>query len=174
MQRIACLLFGVMIAGCQFETATEAAELTGDPIAACPVPAAGAIAGHEADFYVCAEETAECGPDGYLVGYGAKYAERFFRYTRPWMSRAGKQWIDDVLVCLQETLRDRIDAETSCPDIRTIAFDSHPDCYVEAGFCRLPWSDWLAVVATVDGADWLSRDAQRQVVVTARTCLTRW
>jgi hypothetical protein len=174
MQRIACLLFGVTIAGCQFETATEAAELTGDPIAACPVPAAGAIADHEADFYICAEETAECGPDGYLVGYGAKYAERFYRYTRPWMSRAGKQWIDDVLVCLQETLRDRIDAETSCADIRTIAFDSHPDCYVEAGFCRLPWSDWLAVVATVDGADWLSRDAQRQVVVTARTCLTRW
>jgi hypothetical protein len=176
MHRIACLLFGVAIAGCQFETATDTAlgELAGDPIAACPVPAPGAIAGHEADFYLCAEETAACGPDGYLVGYGAKYAQRFYRYTRPWMSRAGKQWIDDVLVCLQETLRDRIDAGTSCADIQTIAYDSHPDCYVEAGFCSLPWSDWLAVVATVDGADWLSRDAQRQVTVTARTCLTRW
>lgn len=174
MHRIAPLLFGLLatsLAACQLDTAGATAELGGDPIAACPVPAQGAIAGHEADFYRCAEDTAACGPDGYLVGYGAKYAERFYRHTRPWMSRAGQRWIDEVLVCLQETLRDRIDATTSCADIRTIAYDSHPACYVDAGFCRLPWGDWFAVLATVDGLDWLSRDAQRQVVVTARTCL---
>jgi hypothetical protein len=140
--------------------------------ATCPVPETpAAIAGHESDFYVCAEEIASCGPDSYLVGYGAKYAERFYRQTRPWMSRAGKRWIDDVLVCLQHELRASVGDGASCPAISTTAYDSHPACYVDAGFCRLPWSDWLAVVATVDGVDWLSRDAKRQVLVTASTCL---
>lgn len=172
MHRIACLAFGLGLAACHLDADTDAAELGGDPIAACPVPARDAIAGHEADFYRCVEATAACGPDGYPVGYGAKYAERFYRHTRPWMSRAGQQWIDEVLVCLQETLRDGIDASTSCADIRAVAFDSHPACYVEAGFCRLPWSDWFAVLATVDGVEWLARDAQRQVVQTARACLS--
>ena len=137
----------------------------------CPVPAPDAIAGHEADFYRCVEDTAQCGPTGYPLGYGAKYAERFYRQTRPFMSRAGKQWIDDVLVCLQDELRVRIEPTSTCDEIRTTAYDSHPACYVEAGFCRLPWSDWLFVVGTLDGADLFSRDTQRQVLVTASTCL---
>jgi hypothetical protein len=87
------------------------------------------------------------------------------------MSRAGQRWIDATLVCLQETLHDEIDATTSCADVRTLAFDSHPACYVDNGFCRLPWSDWLLVVATVDGRDWFSRDAARQLTTTASACL---
>ena len=55
--------------------------------------------------------------------------------------------------------------------VRTLAFDSHPECYVDAGFCQLPLSDWFAVAATIDGRDWLSRDAQRQLTTTARACL---
>ncbi|HVK76848.1 MAG TPA: hypothetical protein VM734_26160 [Kofleriaceae bacterium] len=161
----------VLAAACAPDLDATSAALAGDPVAACPVAAPGAIAGHEAGFYRCAEETLACGPDGYLLGYGAKYAERFYRQTRPWMTPAGRRWIDATLICLQTTLRDRIDAATSCDDVRAIAYDSHPECYVDHGFCALPWVDWLAVVATVDGLDWLSRDAQRQVIVTAQACL---
>jgi len=150
---------------------STSAALTDDPVAACPVVEIDAIAGHEATFYQCAEQTLHCGSTGYLIGYGSKYAERYYRKTRPWMSRAGQAWIDEVLVCLQEELRAAIDSTTSCEDVRTIAFDTHPDCYLAAGFCDLPFLDWLAVSATVDGIDWLSRDAQRQVAEVAHACL---
>jgi hypothetical protein len=159
------------LSACTVEMGVAAHELTGDPVADCPVVDRNAIAGHEATFYRCAEETLHCGPDGYLIGYGARYAERFYRHTRPWMSPAGQRWLDATLVCLQVALRERIDAATSCADVRTLAFDSHPECYVDAGFCHLPPSDWLAVAATVDGRDWLSRDAQRQLTTTASACL---
>jgi hypothetical protein len=165
------ILLALPATGCTADLGDSAQELTGDPVVDCPVVDDAAIAGHEAAYYRCAEETLACGADGYLIGYGSRYAERFYRKTRPWMSPAGKRWIDATLVCLQESLRDRIDATTSCDDVRTIAFDTHPACYVDSGFCRLPWSDWFAVVATIDGSDWLSRDATRQVTATARACL---
>ncbi len=158
------------LAACYADVSATDQALT-DPVQSCPVASPAHIAGNEATFYRCAEDTLACGADGYLLGYGAKYAERFYRRTRPWMSPRGKVWLDATLVCLQVTLRDRIDATTSCEDVRTIAYDSHPDCYVDSGFCSLPWSDWFAVLATVDGIDWLSRDAQRQLIATARACL---
>lgn len=167
--KIALLL--VATAACTAELGTTTQDLTGDPVRDCPVVDPAAIAGHEATFYRCAEQTLRCGPDGYLIGYGARYAERFYRRTRPWMSPAGQRWLDTTLVCLQATLRERIDASTSCDDVRTRAFDSHPECYVEAGFCALPLSDWFAVAVSIDGRDWLSADAQRQVTATARACL---
>lgn len=168
--KIAWLLL-VATSACTAELGATTQQVTGDPVVDCPVVDPQAIAGHEATFYRCAEQTLRCGPDGYLIGYGARYAERFYRRTRPWMSPAGKRWLDATLVCLQVTLRERIDATTSCDDVRTRAFDSHPECYVDAGFCELPLSDWFAVAVSIDGRDWLSADAQRQVTATARACL---
>lgn len=165
------VVVAVALSACSAELSVTAQEVTGDPVTSCPIVNPNAIAGHEATFYRCAEETLGCGPDGYLAGYGTRYAERFYRHTRPWMSPAGKRWIDATLVCLQERLRERIDASTSCDDVRTIAFDSHPECYVESGFCGLPLTDWFAVAATIDGRDWLSQDALRQVTTTAHACL---
>jgi len=159
------------LSACTVELGATTQQLTGDPVVDCPVVDPNAIAGHEATFYRCAEETLSCGPDGYLIGYGARYAERFYRHTRRWMSPVGQRWLDATLVCLQVALRERIDAATSCLDVRTLAFDSHPECYVDAGFCQLPLSDWFAVAATIDGGDWLSRDALRQLTATAHACL---
>lgn len=167
------LLFALV--GClQPEAGHESQQLTG-PIASCPIPAGPEqIPGHEADFYWCADSFANsgdgCGASGYPRGYGARYAQRFYRETRPRMTARGQAWIDDVLICLQLELRERIDVQTSCSDLRRIAFDSHPGCYIEAGFCTLhPW-DVLNVVWTVDATDWLSADAARQLVHTALGC----
>jgi hypothetical protein len=148
---------------------------------ACPIPALGDIPGHEAVFYQCAEQYADhghgCGADGYLIGYGTKYAQRFYAQARPKMTARGQLWIDHVLVCLQHDLRDAIDSATSCDDIWNTAFDSHPQCYIENGFCSLsPW-DIAQVVWTIDTKDFLSQDAARQVVQTAIGCggeYARW
>jgi len=152
----------------------QGGEVGADAIATCPIPDANAIPGHESVFYLCAETVADggqgCGPDGYLLGYGTKYSQRFYKNARPRMSARGQAWIDDVLVCLQHDLRAAIDASTSCDDIWNIAFDSHPQCYLDAGFCTLSPFDIAQVVFTIDAKDWLSRDAARQVVHTAAGC----
>jgi len=88
----ACLLASACI---DPDVGPEATPLSGDPIAACPIPSdPAAIPGHEADFYLCADAAADggrgCGADGYLRGYGAVYAQRFYREARPRMTRAGQ------------------------------------------------------------------------------------
>jgi hypothetical protein len=181
LSRAALLMFVLALgvaAGCGDDFGADLDEQTNavaaDPVKACPLPRPGDIFGHEAVFYQCAEESADlgmgCGPDGYLIGYGSKYAQRFYRNARPHMTLRGQKWIDDVLVCLQHDLRDAIDSSTSCDDIWTIAFDSHPSCYTRSGFCTLSPLDVAQVVWTIDAKDWLSRDAARQVLTTALGC----
>lgn len=171
----ATVVLSLSTAACLDPDLTEDSRgLDVDPVLACPIPTPDRIAGHEGDFYRCVDAViaggAGCGDDGYLLGYGARYAERFYRETRPRMSARGRAWIDDVLVCLQEELRDGIDAATPCDDVRDLAFDSHPRCYVDAGFCRLPVLDVLHVLWTIDVRDWLGSSAARQAVETAIAC----
>jgi hypothetical protein len=168
---VACLVVLCALPGCAADEALAVDDLAVvDAVQACAIPDAATIPGHEADFYRCVEGVAGCGDDGYLLGYGARYAERFYRATRPRMSARGQRWIDDVLVCLQVELKESIDATTGCDDIRELAFDSHPRCYVEAGFCTLPFFDVFHVVTTVDVRDWLGSSAARQAVETAIGC----
>jgi hypothetical protein len=168
------VLVALAATGCYASELGATDEAVTDSMKACPIPSADAIPGHETVFYQCAEQLADsgrgCGPTGYLVGYGTKYAQRFYHQARPHMSARGQQWIDDVLVCLQRDLRESIDSTTSCDDIWTTAFDSHPACYLEAGFCTLSPFDIAQVVWTIDLKDWVSRDAARQVVRTAIGC----
>lgn len=172
------LAVALLFSGCAADPYSEQAHALQGTIDGCPIPTTGTIAGNEDDFYLCADQFAElgtgCGDDGYLVGYGARYAERFYTETRPWMTSHGKAWIDEVLVCLQHELRDSIDETTSCEDIRTIAFDTHPVCYLEHGLCELPVWDVAKVLWTVDLADWLSADAARQVASVAAGCGERY
>jgi hypothetical protein len=145
-----------------------------DPVKRCAAPTPGNIAGHEADFYECAERWVAggqgCGESGYLLGYGARYARAFYFDTRPRMTSRGKDWLDKVLVCLQHDLREAITLETACDVIRRTAFDQHPHCYAASGFCTLPLRDILQVPATVDGKDLLSKDGLRQIVGMVPAC----
>jgi hypothetical protein len=176
---LALVLALVAIGGCaggDFGENVEASPtaLAVDAVGTCPIPQLGDIAGHESVFYLCAEQHADfgrgCGANGYLLGYGTKYSQRFYKQARPRMSTRGQKWIDDVLVCLQHDLRESIDETTSCDDIWTTAFDSHPACYLRSGFCTLSPLDIAQVVWTIDVQDWLSRDAGRQIVNTAVGC----
>jgi hypothetical protein len=145
-----------------------------DPVARCGAPTLASIAGHEAELYECAERWVNggrgCGPSGYLLGYGARYARKFYEETRPRMSRRGKAWLDSVLVCLQHELRDSIGVGTSCDEVRRIAFDQHPDCYVDSGFCMLSVLDLIQVPASINGRDLFSQDGLRQVLSIAPMC----
>jgi hypothetical protein len=145
-----------------------------DPIARCATPSLESIEGREAELYECAERWVDggrgCGEQGYLLGYGARYAREFYFETRPRMSARGKAWLDGVLVCLQHELQDSIGVDSSCDEVRRTAFDQHPGCYVDSGFCTLAFPDLLQIPATIDGRDLLSRDGLRQIASIAPLC----
>lgn len=118
-------------------------------------------------YYDCVEATLAngegCGPAGYPEGYGGKYARRFLEDARPRMSPEGQAWIDRVLVCLQEALDARIGPESTCEEVWTAGFDTHPDCYVDAGFCTLGFEDLVVVGTTIDAVDLSLPDQVAQV-----------
>lgn len=142
-----------------------------DPVKQCPVATKHASDSEIASFYQCAERTLRCGPDGYLLGYGARYAERFMQHTFARVSPAGQEFLRQNLVCLQETLRSLISARTPCPEVHTLAFNSHPQCYVSSGFCSLSYWDWGLIGGTVTPRDLFSADTVRQVRSVAASCL---
>ena len=107
------------------------------------------------DYYRCREASsvAMCGEDGYFLDFGYRYCLRFKQVTEPRMSDEGMIWSARTRRCLMEVLETAIDDTLVCEDVKTEAYDSHPACYSESGFCELPASDWWKVISTVDFAD---------------------
>ena len=117
-----------------------------------------------------AEGESNCGSDGYLVGYVGKYCERFSTITEKRLSPAGARWMSDVRACLIETLHQWTDSTDSCETIERVGVDSHSGCYLQAGFCSLPLTDWFAIVHTIDAFD----IPLRQIFATGHGCIRQW
>ena len=105
----------------------------------CPNPTAIADTPMNCDFYTdCLEAKFQCGAEGYPIGYGDRYCNKFTEnYDK--FDEEGKKWIDGTLICLKESLlpdMNNNDAET-CDDVYNHAFDSHVKCYTENGFCDI-------------------------------------
>lgn len=56
-----------------------------------------------------------------------------------------------------------------CDELRDFAYQTHPGCYVETGFCQLPISELWTVLNTVELRDL----GIRQLLVTGRSCEAR-
>ncbi|KAJ7270092.1 hypothetical protein B0H12DRAFT_1009291, partial [Mycena haematopus] len=127
-------------------------------------------------FYAdCLEPRYHCGTTGYPLGYGEKFCTKFQTH-RATLSPSGQTWMLATMHCLQEALvPDAIaapNAATSCAALEDKAFATHANCYVSNGVCKLPLSDWDAILEIVDVKtlfdSWLAFDA----TVTAGTdCL---
>ena len=107
--------------------------------AQCANPAVSAAIPDDCSFYSdCLEPTFECGPDGYPMGYGFKYCNRFLE-EKDRFSAEGQEWIDGTLVCLKQALVPTVNSPDgiTCDNVKKTAFDSHVDCYIENGFCDL-------------------------------------
>lgn len=100
-------------------------------------------------FYpLCLESRYHCGPAGYPLRYGYKYCIKF-QEERNKLSSAGQKWMIDVMLCLQEKLVPEATETTnitSCKELEDYAFSTHPQCYVDSGFCTLSPVDWAAVI----------------------------
>lgn len=127
------------------------------------------------DFYIdCLEEDVSCGPQGYALGYGHKYCERFKSSTL--LSPQGEIWRSETMSCLQYALIDDVlEAlqKPSCENIIDIAFDSHPECYTIPGasICSLGLHDMKTIVGTIDHHDLLSPRGTKQMSIVAQACI---
>lgn len=104
------------------------------------------------DFYLCQEQKNECGLDGYNLGFGFKYCTKSkFELFDAMKTSLGKSWVTNVFQCLQQASQQKSilsilnNDVRSCEQIKLDAFDSHPDCYVDSGFCSLKFSEKLNI-----------------------------
>lgn len=126
------------------------------------------------DFYTrCAEETLRCGRNGYPLRYGAKNCRRFVARLDSF-SPQGQAWIWKTMLCLQKYLVKPVAAsDATCDSVNHEAFQSHPRCYVDSGFCDLPLNDLVQVVVTVK-SDLFQGPAIEQALTTAKGCARRY
>ena len=138
-----------------------------DPACLAPPLASGAC-----DFYErCLEAAIPCGPTGYALGYGKKYCSRFHADVYN-MSAAGKHWVAGTLVCLQKALVPALQTKQplACDALIDAAFDTHPACYVDNGFCTLPLEDTWKILRTIDAKDELSLRGLKQEIAVLEKC----
>lgn len=128
----------------------------------------------------CLETRYQCGPEGYPIGYGLHYCS-LFDDSAPDMSDAGRQWIDDTRLCLQDALvpytkatagrEGEGESAATCDEIREFAFATHPACYVDSGVCTLPATDWGVIVRIVSLRELFgSWEALKATLQTAGRC----
>jgi len=85
-------------------------------------------------FYDVLEQSKQCGPKGYLIGYGGKYCRKFGENADEF-NEAGKLWIKGVRKCLMHYILRDIDYKTvDCDELKRQAFESHVQCYVKPGY----------------------------------------
>lgn len=143
---------------------------------------------HTCRYYVdCAEHELVCGPRGYPLGYGFHYCTRFQDHLDEF-SPAGQAWVIRTMTCLQHALIPVVIElaqelsldpkpecgfmeEKACVDLKDIAFESHPGCYVDSGVCNLRFvHDYLLIAKIVGVQNFFTAQAFQ----TAWACLRQW
>lgn len=123
----------------------------------CVVPTEEDILTRRGDYYRCLDEVlmdgAGCGPDGYPLGYGAKYADRYFDEVYPSVSSEAQAFLRRVSIHLQREMDAFVTPSSSCEAVWDYGFGTHPACYIESGFCDLELSDVAAIAGAVDPED---------------------
>ena len=136
---------------------------------ACQQPVYGSCSFYKA----CAEATLHCGPDGYPVHYGDRLCNEFVANTA-YFTPQGQRWFNTVMHCLQLALIEPLsECGMTCDKLNTLAFDSHPRCYVDSGVCDLPLSDFVELAITVN-KDFFAGPALKQALETAGGCLQHY
>lgn len=95
------------------------------------------------EYYQCLEKQEKCGKDSYYIDFGLRYCRKYKAQDYKY-SEMGKEFLDNIRVCLQDELeREIIRAGElpQCSKIKKIAVQTHKRCYTENHFCNLPESD---------------------------------
>ena len=105
-------------------------------------------------FYAdCLESRYHCGSDGYPIGYGQHYCQKF-SHNRGLFNAQGQQWVINTMHCLQLALVgaavDATPPSSTCQALKNEALATHAGCYTTNGFCQLGVHAWAAVLEIVD------------------------
>ena len=134
-------------------------------------------------FYTqCLESKFSCGKEGYPLSYGGKYCKRFQSLDTPkahkgiQLSNQGIVWRDRTLRCLQDDLIIGMEVAKSCSAINEIGFNSHSSCYTLPGssICDLSAEDLFSIARVVDGIEYFTYNALKQMTEVASTCAPTW
>lgn len=127
----------------------------------------------DCDFYTCFENRRKCGIEGYMLASGRKYCNRFGEHYDNFTS-AGQKWIKCSRQCLTSALIDNyladIPAGHGCEEIKSYAFLTHVDCYVDCGFCDIWRTNIEALFDVFSVEDFLEWEAIKQVTNIAKKC----
>ena len=128
----------------------------------------------DCEFYNCFENRRNCGPNGYMIGYGGKYCHRFGQHYDSF-NALGRTWIDCARKCLTKALIQSYQANQpagyGCSNVTSLAFHTHVDCYHDCGFCNIWNSNKLALLSVYQLGDFLAQRALSQVFEVAKKCL---
>lgn len=97
------------------------------------------------NYYFCQEEIHHCGPEGYYIDFGLKYCYKYQEAEKNF-SEQGKKFLQDVRLCLQKAAERNAHEGLLCVEVKPINIWSHPDCYIESGYCNLSLSEKMMVV----------------------------
>jgi len=115
----------------------------------------------QCSFYEdCLETRYHCGPDGYPLGYGKKYCNKFIAAIDKFSPEA-QVYMLDVMECLQRALvpettgpvEPRANGRSPCDDLKRKAYESYAECYVQPSgepLYTLSVKDWAEVVELID------------------------
>lgn len=101
------------------------------------------------DFYLKADRHFACSQDPrdheqYLLRYGYRMCQKYSEKQIHWPSPL-QNFITQVASCLQDKVAAYFNTSISCSALGKMAFASHYDCYLRAGFCELNLQNRLKV-----------------------------
>lgn len=105
----------------------------------------------ECAFYCEKAMELKCPPSNSFVRYGSFYCHRFLE-TQAMYSEFGRIYLPQIRACLIEAVAST--EGLTCENAEHVIFRSHVDCYVENGFCRLPFADRWRILWTIKGEFW--------------------
>lgn len=106
-------------------------------------------------FYAdCLESIYDCGPEGYPLGYGQHFCQKF-KSEKSRFTTNGQKWLSNTMLCLQRAMIPEVTSPITttgvrtCEQLKDAALSKHAKCYVECGLCQLSPMDWWVIVSTV-------------------------
>uniref|UniRef100_A0AC34QSR9 Uncharacterized protein n=1 Tax=Panagrolaimus sp. JU765 TaxID=591449 RepID=A0AC34QSR9_9BILA len=126
--------------------------------------------------YKCLDDSkAHCGPQGYLMGYGLYFCNRYYEYYNNF-NADGQAFIDCVRPKLLDFIDDyinQVSGKVDCGDLYNKAFDSHVQIYADCNFCYIfyfnPVQITKVIYQSIVGSK-ITLDAWKQIVTMVAKC----
>ena len=90
------------------------------------------------EFYKDKSQELNCNNENYLMSFGYKYCRLFF-YPPNQVSQNAINVFEHIRPCLINDLQNY--KNLTCENTKSVAFQSHINCYVDNGFCELSEHD---------------------------------